>query len=167
MNIFFKKAGVMAIGTRLRMITERVAKDSEKMFELHGIDIKPKWFSVFFSLSHTKELMTITSLAKELGYAHPSVILIIKEMKENDLIIEKKDKKDGRKTIISLSKKAKEMANLIEEQYIDVNNAIEKILKETNHNLWLAIEDFEKQLDKKSIYSRVLEEKILRENKPL
>jgi len=167
LNIFFKKAGVMAIGTRLRMISERVAKDSYKLFELHGIDIKPKWFSVFFTLSHSKESMTITSLAKDLGYAHPSIIIIIKEMKKNGLIIEKKDKKDGRRTIISLSKKAKEMANLIEDQYIDVTNAIEKILNETNHNLWLAIEDFENQLDKKSIYSRVSEEKILRENKPL
>jgi len=166
LNDFFKKSGVMAIGTRLRIITERVTKDSEKMFELHGVNIKPKWFSIFFSLSHTEESMTITSLSKELGYAHPSVVCIIREMKKHDLIIEKKDKKDGRKTIISLSKKAKEMAKVIDEQYIDVTNAIEKILNETNHNLWLAIEDFENQLDKQSIYSRVVEEKMLRENKP-
>ena len=165
MNDFFKKAGVMAIGTRLRMLSERVTKDSQKMFELHGVDLKPKWFAVFFTLSHANKPMSITSIAQELGYAHPSVISIIKEMKKNDLLIEQRDINDGRKTIITLTKKAKEMASLIDEQYIDVTNAIEKMLSKTTHNLWLAIEEFENIIEENSIYQRVVEEKESRELK--
>ncbi len=159
MNDFFKKTGVMAIGTRLRMLSERVTKDSEKMFDLHGVELKPKWFGVFFTLSHASTPMTITLIAQELGYAHPSVISIVKEMKKNDLIIEKKDTNDGRKTLITLSLKAEEMAGLIDDQYIDVTNAIEEVLDQTTHNLWLAIEEFENHLDKKSIYTRVADKK--------
>lgn len=162
MNNFFKKAGTMAIGTRLRMLSERVTKDSEKLFVLHGVDLKPKWFGVFFTLSHSDNPMTITTISQELGYAHPSVVNIIKEMKKNNLIIEQKDKNDGRKTILSLSKKAQKMAELIDEQYIDVKNAIDKMLDNTTHNLWLAIEEFENLLDKESIELRVKNETEIR-----
>lgn len=162
MNDFFKKTGTMAIGTRLRMLSERVSKDSEKLFELHGVDLKPKWFGVFFTLSHSENTMTVSTIAQELGYAHPSVINIIKEMKKDDLIIEQKDKNDGRKTILSLSKKAKEMVYIIDEYYIDVRKAIDKMLENTTHNLWLAIEEFENLLDENSIELRVINENKIR-----
>lgn len=163
MNDFFKKAGVMAIGTRLRMLSERVTKDSEKMLVLHGLDLKPKWFAVFYTLANSQEAMSVTAISQELGYAHPSVISILKEMKKEDLILEEKDKKDGRKTIISLTKKAQKISDLLNKQSIDVTNAIEDILSESTHNLWLAIEEFEKQMDEESIYSRVEKKKEKRE----
>ena len=162
MNEFFKKTGTMAIGTRLRMLSERVSKESESLFSLQGVDLKPKWFGVFFTLSHSDKPMTVTMISQELEYAHPSVISIVKEMKKNDLIVEKKDKNDGRKTILSLSKKAQNMADIIDEQYIDVKSAIDKMLDKTTHNLWLAIEEFENLLDEEAIESRVKKENELR-----
>lgn len=158
MNEFFKKAGTMAIGTRLRMLSERVTKESEALFALEGVELKPKWFGVFFTLSHADNPMTITTIAQELGYAHPSVISIVKEMKKNDLIVEEKDKNDGRKIILTLSTKARKMADIVDEQCIDVKSAIDKMLEKTTHDLWVAIEEFEKLLDEESIEQRVKSE---------
>jgi len=162
---FFDKTGVMAIGTRLRMLSDRVTKDSEKIFSLYKVGIKPKWYPVFFILSQEQSIKTITAIASEIGHSHPSVIKIVKEMSEAKLIHEQKDKNDGRKTNIVLSKKGEELAILIKDQYIDTTSAIDKMLDESRHNLWLALEEFENLLDEKSTYPRVQDEKKSRESK--
>ena len=154
---FFSKTGVMSIGTRLRMLSNRVTKESEKIFGLYKVGLKPKWYPVFFVLCQKESIKTITEIAAEIGHSHPSVIKIIKEMNQAKLILEKKDKNDARKTNIVLSKKGEEAALLIEDQYTDTTNAIDKMLDQTSHNLWLAIEEFENLLDEKSTYPRIVE----------
>ena len=41
---FFNRTGKIAIGSRLRMLTDAVTSDASQIYELYGIDIKPKWF---------------------------------------------------------------------------------------------------------------------------
>jgi len=48
---FFDKTGKMAIGSRLRMLTDTVTADASRIYELYGIDIKPKWFPLLFILT--------------------------------------------------------------------------------------------------------------------
>ena len=50
-------------------------------------------------------------------------------------------------------------------QYTDVNQAIEEILQQSNHNLWHAMEEFEFLLNQKSLFRRVMEQKKKRESK--
>jgi|GEM_PF-5814300 len=57
----------MAIGTRLRMLSERVTKESEKIFELYDVDIKSKWYPVIYTLFDTEESKTVTQIANEIG----------------------------------------------------------------------------------------------------
>lgn len=45
---FFEKTGKMAIGSRLRMLTDTVTADANCIYKLYGIDIKPKWFPLLF-----------------------------------------------------------------------------------------------------------------------
>lgn len=37
----------MAIGSRLRMLTDKVTADASQIYQLYGVEIKPKWFPVF------------------------------------------------------------------------------------------------------------------------
>jgi GNAT superfamily N-acetyltransferase len=86
-------------------------------------------------------------------------------MSKNGLLIEKKDKEDGRKNVVSLSKKGKELTEKIKEQYTDVTNAVEAISKNTQHDLWKAIEEWEFLLNRKSLLQYVQEQKKQRESK--
>ncbi|HEY8895942.1 MAG TPA: helix-turn-helix domain-containing GNAT family N-acetyltransferase, partial [Niastella sp.] len=96
---------------------------------------------------------------------HPSVSTIIKEMIKQGIVVEKKDKLDGRKTVVALSKKGKEVVNTIAPQYVDVTNAIEEALSQTRYDLWKAIEEWEFLLNQKSLLRRVQEQKKLRESR--
>ncbi len=152
------------MGSRLRMLTEKITEDAVNIYSLYDIDLQPKWFPVFYVLSQGEE-KTITAIAKEIGHSHPSVSKIISEMSKKGFVIEKKDKTDGRRNVVKLSKKGNEVTAKIGDQYADVGNAIEQISKQASHDLWKAIEEWEFILAQKSLLTRVVEQQKERESK--
>lgn len=160
---FFEEAGKMAIGSRLRMLTETITEDAQQIYALHKVDLQPKWFPVFYVLSNGEQ-KTITGIAKEIGHSHPSVSNIIQEMVKKGLVKEKKDPADGRRTLVSLSLKGKTYTERIKDQYTDVNAAIEEISAQANHDLWRAIGEWEFLLKQKSLLERVKAHQKLRES---
>ncbi len=161
---FFDNVGIIAIGTRLRMLSEKMTEDATKIYEMYNVDLKPKWFPVFYVLSQHGE-KSITAIANEIGHSHPSVSKIVREMVKEQILCEKKDKNDGRKNNIALAPKGRQIANHIKDQYTDVQKAVEVTLNQSRHNMWHAIEEFEFLLNQKSMFHRVKEEKKLREIK--
>lgn len=159
---FFNKVGKIALGSRLRMLTEQIMEDAAHIYKLYNIDMQPKWFPVFYILSQGEE-KTITAIAKEIGHSHPSVSKIISEMSEWGLVKEQKDVTDGRKNMVSLTKKGKEVNTKIQDQYTDVNNAIEEISGEATNDLWKAMEEWEFLLEQSPLLSRVKNQQKQRE----
>lgn len=161
---FYNNAGKMALGSRLRRLSEQITEDAGQVYKMYNVSLQPKWFPVFHALSQGQD-KTITAIADEIGHSHPSVSTIIKEMIKQGIVLEKKDKFDGRKTVVTLSKKGKEVVNTIAPQYVDVTNAIEEALSQTRYDLWKAIEEWEFLLNQKSLLRRVQEQKKLRESR--
>ncbi|WP_041583504.1 bifunctional helix-turn-helix transcriptional regulator/GNAT family N-acetyltransferase [Bdellovibrio bacteriovorus] len=159
----FKRAGKMAMGTRVRFLSEQIGQDAAEIYRVYENDIQPKWFPVFYVLSN-EEQNTVTSIAEAIGHSHASVSKILTEMSKAGLVLEKTDSQDRRRTKITLSKKGKDLSEKIERQYADVNEAIEQISAQATNNLWAAIEEWEYLLGQKSLLSRVLEIKKRRES---
>lgn len=155
---FFDKTGKMAIGSRLRLLTDRITADAADIYRLYGNDFKPKWFPVFFVLENG-EAKTVTSIAHEIGHSHPSVSNIVKEMKAHGLIAGNTERSDGRCNLVRLSEKGIEMAASIKETCADVEKAVEGICREATHDLWRAIDEWEYLLGEKSLLERVKEVK--------
>lgn len=160
---FFDTVGKLAIGSRLRLLSEKITEDAAQIFKLYNIDMQPKWFPVFYVLS-TEGSSTVTAIAKEIGHSHPSVSKIIAEMSKKGYVKEKNDKADGRRNMVSLSPKGKEIVEKIQDQYKDVNNAVEDLSVNTRNDLWKAIGEWEFLLEQKSLLRRVQEQKKERES---
>lgn len=160
---FFEQTGKVAIGSRLRMLTDKVTEDAANIYKLYNIDMQPKWFPVFYSLSKGEE-KTITALAREIGHSHPSVSKIISEMLKKGYVSEKKDKTDGRRNVISLSKKGLVISTKINDQLIDVDAAIEELSAQSQNKLWEAIGEWEFLLEQKSLLKRVEDKKKQRDS---
>lgn len=158
----FNQIGKVALGSRLRMLTDRITDDAAEIYKLYDIDMQPKWFPVFYALSGG-EAKTITVIAKEIGHSHPSVSTIISEMSKKGYVAEKKDASDGRRNLVQLSPKGNEITKKIQVQYKDINSAIEELSAQANHDLWLAIEEWEFLLQQKTLLRRVTEKKKDRE----
>lgn len=159
---FFNKTGKAALGSRLRMLTETITEDAAQIFKLYDTPLQPKWFPVFYVLSEGGE-KTITAIAQEIGHSHPSVSKIITEMRKKGLVAEKKDKTDGRRNMVSLTKKGTDINANLKEQLIDVGNAVEAISAQASHDLWKAIQEWEYLLQQQSLLDRVREQRKKRE----
>lgn len=160
---FYNNAGKMALGSRLRRLSDQITEDAAQVYQMYNVALQPKWFPVFHALSQGTD-KTITTIAEEIGHSHPSVSTIIREMVKQGIVLEKKDKQDGRKNVVGLSKKGKEIVKNIAPQYTDVTAAIEEALSQTHYDLWKAIEEWEFLLNQKSLLRRVREQKKLRES---
>jgi DNA-binding MarR family transcriptional regulator len=160
---FYDQTGKMALGSRLRRLSEQMTEQAAAIYDLYQVDLQPKWFPVFYSLSPTEE-KSITDIAKEIGHTHPSVSQIVREMAIKGYVIEKKGEMDGRKNFVLLSPAGRQMREKMQPQLDDVTSVIEKAMKETQHDLWKAIGEWEYLLEQKSLFHRVREEKKVRES---
>ena len=160
---FFERTGKMAIGSRLRVLTETLTRDAAGIYGLYGIDMKPKWFPVFYSLTDERP-KSVTAIAREVGQSHPSVSTIVKEMIKAGLIEAVDDRADRRCTLITLTEYGKSISQELIAQLRDVERAVEQISSECDNDLWSAIADWEKALSRKSILERVKEIKDGREH---
>lgn len=151
---FFEQVGKIAIGSRLRMLTEKITTDASQLYKLYGSDIKPKWFPVYYVLSN-QECMTITEIAQTIGHSHPSVSKIINEMTRKGLIESQCNQADKRKTVVALSAAGRALQTKLHLQYEHVDQAIEELLAASQHNLWEAIGEWEYLLEQKSFLQRV------------
>ena len=160
---FYSLAGKMALGSRLRRLADSLSFEAGKIYEFYGVNIDPKWFPVFYILSH-KEESSITDIAKDIGHTHPSVSNIVKEMEKNKIVTVSKSEADSRVTVVKLSAKGKTLSLKAEEQYLDVTQAGEQLQIETEANLFRAVEQTEIQLENQSFYDRVRTERKSRES---
>jgi DNA-binding MarR family transcriptional regulator/GNAT superfamily N-acetyltransferase len=160
---FYTMTGKMALGSRLRRLSEQMTEQAAGIYDLYQVDLQPKWFPVFYSLSPTLP-RSITDIAREIGHTHPSVSQIVREMAAKGYVIEKKGEQDGRKNFVLLSPAGEAVREKMQPQLDDVTSAIEKTMKETHHDLWKAIAEWELLLEQKSLLRRVHDEKKTRES---
>lgn len=161
---FFDKTGKMAIGSRLRMLTDNITNDAAEIYNLYGLGIKPKWFPVLYALSE-REAKTITGIAREIGQTHPSVSNIVKEMIAEKLVRETASKTDKRRTTIVLSEYGETVCDKLTDVCSDVASAIEDISRATRNDLWNAIGEWEEQLSQRKLLDRVKAARKERESK--
>lgn len=159
---FYRQAGKLALGSRLRRLGERLAEDAAKIYGLYGVGLDPKWFPIFYVLSH-QESASITEIAQMVGHTHPSVSQIVKEMKTKGLVTTDKHAEDARVNVVKLSEIGQQLIPNLEKQYLDVTEAVEDLLSDAQNDLWRAIEEVEFLLEHKSFCDRVQEARKKRE----
>jgi N-acetylglutamate synthase-like GNAT family acetyltransferase/predicted transcriptional regulator len=160
---FYDKVGKMALGSRLRRLSEKLTEQAGEVYGMYNIEMNPKWFPVFYALAEG-EVKSITQIAQEISHSHPSVSTIVKEMVKHGIAQEVPNKNDARKNYIGLTSKGREINERIQVQYTDVNAAVENALNETQYNIWKAIEEWEFLLEQKSLFTRVKDAKKNRES---
>ena len=161
---FYQQTGPMAIGSRLRRLSEKVTENAARIYRFYGVELEPKWFPVFYVLCPDK-CLSITEIARRIDHSHPSVSQIVKEMNKKGLTTGSRDKNDGRVHLVRLTEKGRGLAPQLDKQCRDVAAAVNELLDKAAHNLWLALDEFEYRLAGRDLYDRVLEKYKDRERK--
>ncbi len=138
---FIKDLGYKALDSRFKRISDRMAHDVRKLYKELRIDVEPNWYLVFMLLQKSGEISMVT-IADALGYAHPSVVALVKKMSNKGYVLVKKDQADKRKQMVSLSPKAVKLLPQLEQIWHSCENAILELLSDD-----LAILQYLDQID--------------------
>jgi DNA-binding MarR family transcriptional regulator/predicted GNAT family acetyltransferase len=157
---FIEELETLALGSRIKNLSELLMKDVSKIYKDQGFDFEPRWFTLFQLILQKTEI-PVTEIARELNQTHPAVIQVIHSLEKKKLISTKKDKSDQRKRLVSLTKKGKKLAEELKPVWEAIRLTAIEILAESDPDLLDNIKKVEEALKKKSTYQRV-KEKLIR-----
>lgn len=144
--------GELALSTRLMRLSHWTRIDVTKIYQEHGISFESKWFPVLYILSR-KAPLSVMELTEELGYAHPSVIALVKDMEKKKLVRSISSKTDGRKRMLELTPKAIEWQKKMQPLW-DKMRLVAAQIYNNGSSILKAIKDVEAALDECSFYDR-------------
>ncbi|MCS4302686.1 MarR family transcriptional regulator [Chryseobacterium pennae] len=154
MNVI-NEAGILALSTRLRRLSEQLRKDGALIYKAFGIDFELKWFPVIFTI-YKKEVVSVVEIANEIGYTHPSTITLLKELEKLELIQWEKDKQDERKRLFKLTLKGQELIGKMKPVWELMAQVLGDI-SDNQNNLLAAINEAEEKIANQSSYQRALQ----------
>jgi DNA-binding MarR family transcriptional regulator len=153
---YFDELGEVALGSRLKRLSDRVMSDASKIYAYSGQDMQPKWFTLM-SLLAKKKSVSVVEAAEYLGLTQPCISQFSREMDKKDLLDFASDPNDLRRKIMSLSKKGKRQYKKMSKVRQSVRAAAVEICEETETNFYQILKEFEQVLNKKSLYQRTIE----------
>jgi DNA-binding MarR family transcriptional regulator len=146
--------GALALATRLKRLSERLAQDVNKIYKELDLDFESKWFLVLELLSRNKRL-SIVDIADSLKLTHPAIVQFVDQLLKAKLITAHKDNKDARKRLVALSPKGKQLLDDLAPTLAVIKAENEKWLTEAEHNLLDLLGQLEQSLDEQSMYYRI------------
>ncbi|CAN5247803.1 GNAT family N-acetyltransferase [soil metagenome] len=146
--------GSLALSSRLKRLSEKFFQDVHEIYKLFDFDFEPKWFPVFHLL-HTEGKNSIGQIATKLGITHPAVNLTVNELEKKGLVVSTQDKKDGRKRLVSLSSKGKNLAADLEPLWEQIRAAAEDLISDAGGNFLKELEAIETKFALKSVKERM------------
>jgi len=120
----------LALGSRLKRLSEQLMKDVSKIYESLHIDFDPYHMPIFKLISEQDEL-TIGEISDLLLVTQPAVTQYINILSKKGLVISKTGKIDKRKKKVSLSVKGERMLNIL----YPVWTVIDQEMKIITHNV--------------------------------
>ena len=163
---YLDRLGSLALGSRLKRLSERLGQEVAEVYTSAGIDFEPKWFPVFRLLVEN-DVVSVTDAAQMVGITHPAVNQIARELEKADLIRSSSDKSDGRRRLLSLSPKGKKLAKELQPVWQALHCAISDVFSECDSYLLNAVGAAEIALEKQSLRRRFEEmSSILLTEKP-
>jgi DNA-binding MarR family transcriptional regulator len=154
---FYKEAGELIFGTRLKRISDRFLFDVSQIYKKLGIPFEVSWFPLFYLLHH-KNGLSVTEIARELQITHSAVSQLVTHLEKKKLIKFMDDKNDRRKRIIGFTEKGNSMMNELNPIWESMRKSMRSLLhkKENSACLLKALDEIEDTLEKESLCERVL-----------
>ncbi|MBC8107836.1 MAG: MarR family transcriptional regulator/GNAT family N-acetyltransferase [Anaerolineae bacterium] len=149
--------GRVALGSRLKRLSERLLSDVARVYESQGIDFKPPWFPLFSLVAEAGARgVTVVEAAKQLQLTHPAVSQFAKEMTKAGLLSARADRKDGRRHSLHPTKKFRDVHARAQVVWRALDLAINELFTEAGVNLIADLARIEEALNRQSSQQRIL-----------
>lgn len=150
---YLETLGYLALGSRLRRLSDRLAQEVSAIYEEGNFDFQPRWFPVFRCVAAAgKTGLGITDIAEAVGITHPAVNQLEQELSAHGLISVKADPNDKRRRLLCLSSRGEKLFKELEETWSNTHAAISEAAEESQ--LLSAIIAFERALNQEPLTRR-------------
>ncbi|MBK7143246.1 MAG: MarR family transcriptional regulator/GNAT family N-acetyltransferase [bacterium] len=150
-----KELGPLALGSRLRRLSERLMRDITRVYDAQQVEFEPRWFAVTYLLNK-EGAMNVTAIARALGLTHPAINQIADAMVKRGLLVGHKGKSDERQRMLSLTPKARETVKRLTPVWEEIEAANRELLRSAGKDLLTMVTLIEKDLDRTDMYQRVM-----------
>jgi DNA-binding MarR family transcriptional regulator len=148
--------GALAIGSRLKRLSDVLMRGGESIYVYYGIDFEAKLFPLFYYLSLKNEA-GIMEIAEALHVSHPAVIQTAKELEKKGLISSKKSSVDARKRNLKITQKGKELLPKLQKIWADITEVNQHIISQQQHDILAAVQEIENVWAEKKYLDRFKE----------
>jgi DNA-binding MarR family transcriptional regulator len=137
-NDFIHQQGPAFLAHLLRRLADELVQGASDWYPTVGVTAPPRTISTLLALDDRGPL-GVTELADLLQQSHPLVIVWIKELSHLSLVTTKTDPDDGRRTVISLTRKGrKELVN-VRKALVTMERASVELLDLAGKNTWQSL----------------------------
>lgn len=150
---FLNELGELALGSRLKRVSERMMADAAEVYAHFDMNIQPKWFTLLALLDRKKQV-SVVEAANLLGLTQPALSQFSRQLESKKLINIKLDTKDSRKRVLTLSALGHQKVSEMRPVWAAVDKAAKDLCHEFENHFYDALKTFEKALDKRSLLER-------------
>ena len=154
---FLNELAELALGSRLKRMSERMLASASDVYQEFGMDINPKWFTLMALLDskdNNKQVLSIVEASNLLGLSQPALSQFCKELQNEKLIKIFKDQSDSRKRILSLTAKGREQVKQLKPIWDAVQQAAVDLCTEHNNDFYRSLLLLEKSFSSESLLTR-------------
>lgn len=147
------RLGRLALGGRLRRLSERIDGDAGRIYAELGIVFEQRWWGVLELLSEHGPT-SVGELARALGISQPSVSQTCRSLEAAGLIEARPDPRDARSRRLMLSRKGRRLYQRLGPVWAAMD-AVAVELNTEAAGVMPALNRLDMALDRKSLYERV------------
>jgi DNA-binding MarR family transcriptional regulator len=124
---FYQNLGYLVLGSRLRRLSEAFLSEINRAYQTEGIDFDASWFPVFYLLSKNGSL-SIKELSDQTEVSHPAASQLITNLKNKKLVATTTCTDDGRRQLVQLTEKGKQLLEQVLPVWDAVSLAMEQLV---------------------------------------
>lgn len=149
-----RELGPLAFASHLKRLSERLMHDVSGMYADVDADFEARWFALTYLLQRQSPL-AVSEAAELLGYTHPAVVQIAGAMERRGLIRSRRDARDGRRRLLSLTPRGRATVKRLAPVWAAVRACTQEVLDASGHDVLAALESVERELDREAMSSRL------------
>ena len=121
--------GILALGTRLRVLSEQMMTTVKAFYDEHGLDFEPRWFPLF-QLVERQPGLHVAALAAEIGMSHTAIHALVKPLAEAGLISLAPAPDDARARQVRLTREGEVLFDRLRPAWATLHQALHRALPE-------------------------------------
>lgn len=150
----FEELEHLALGSRLKRLSERMMSDVARIYKHYGHDLEPGMFPVLACLDRFSSL-GIVEMAQCIGVSQPSISRAVKDLKKRKLVKFSYDRQDLRKKNVELSTEGlRTVQRLKEGLWPAVRQAATELCRSNGTDFLDQIRDIERRLAARPLSER-------------